>query len=346
MSEARSEPQDPWREWRLPALLFALTSASTLYAGARMQGGDSLLVGLPFAAPLMLILLAHEMGHYVAGRLHGVDASPPYFIPLPFGNIGTMGAIIQLRRPITSRRALLDVGAAGPLAGMAVALPVLIYGLATSPVEPLPPGGGYLIEGRGLLYLGLLTWLHDIPEGSDVMLNATAWAGWVGLLVTMINLLPIWQLDGGHVAYALRGPAQDRTTRWLLRALPLVAIGVGLGYATPAYLQGARGEALFTPLIAGANWWVWALVLTLLARRGTRRGPEEATRSRWRRGLDLILARSEARHPPTDGAPLGPTRRAIGVFTLLLFVLLFMPSWLRYVPPQGPSPEAPAHTGR
>ena len=146
--------------------------------------------GWVFSVPLMAILLAHEFGHFFAGRYHRVDVSPPYFIPIPFFLLGTLGAVIQIRERIRSRNALLDIGAAGPLAGLAVALPVIIYGIATSPVEPLPEGP-YMLEGRSLLYLGLLSWLKGpIPEGYDIMLTPTALAGWAGLLVTMINLLP------------------------------------------------------------------------------------------------------------------------------------------------------------
>jgi len=289
----------------------ALTFASTFYVGAGMVLGRpptslaELQTGWVFSAPLMAILLAHEFGHFFAGRYHRVDVSPPYFIPVPFFLLGTMGAVIQIRERIRSRNALLDIGAAGPLAGMAVAVPVIIYGLATSPIEPLPEGP-YILEGRSLLYLGLLGWLKGpIPAGYDIMLTPTALAGWAGLLVTMINLLPFGQLDGGHVAYALLGHRQDRISRYVLRLLPLLAVIVSAAYGIPSYLEGLRGERLTYDASAGMHWLVWAFVLWALTRAT---GPN---------------------HPPTEDTEVSPRRRIVGWFTLSLFVLLFMPAWIR-----------------
>jgi membrane-associated protease RseP (regulator of RpoE activity) len=289
----------------------ALTFASTFYVGAGMVLGQQpgslaeLGSGWVFSLPLMAILLAHEFGHFFAGRYHHVDVSPPYFIPVPFFLLGTLGAVIQIRERIRSRNALLDIGAAGPLAGMAVAVPVIMYGIATSPVEALPDGP-YLLEGRSLLYLGLLSWLKGpIPQGYDIMLTPTALAGWAGLLVTMINLLPFGQLDGGHVAYALLGRRQDEFSRTLLRLLPVLAIAVSAAYGIPAYMEGVHGDELIYDAFAGMHWLVWALVLWLLTR---------ATGSS---------------HPPTEDSQVSPRRRLVGWLTLSLFVLLFMPSWIR-----------------
>ena len=298
-------------QWGLPLLLMALTFASTLYVGAGMVLGHpatslmELATGWVFSVPLMAILMAHEFGHFFAGKYHHVDVSPPYFIPVPFFLLGTLGAVIQIRERIRSRNALLDIGAAGPLAGMVVAVPVIIYGIATSPVEALPDTP-YMLEGRSLLYLGLLSWLKGpIPPGYDIMLTPTALAGWAGLLVTMINLLPFGQLDGGHVAYALLGRRQDQLSRKLLRVLPLLAVVVSAAYGIPAYLEGARGDRLVYDASAGMHWLVWSLVLWLLTRAT---GPG---------------------HPPTEDTDLSPRRRLVGWFTLSLFVLLFMPSWIR-----------------
>jgi membrane-associated protease RseP (regulator of RpoE activity) len=298
-------------QWGLPLILIALTFASTFYVGAGMVLGHpptsvtELRTGWVFSVPLMAILLAHEFGHFFAGRYHRVDVSPPYFIPIPFFLLGTLGAVIQIRERIRSRNALLDIGAAGPLAGMAVAVPVIIYGIVTSPVEPLPDGP-YMLEGRSLLYLGLLSWLKDpIPEGWDIMLTPTALAGWAGLLVTMINLLPFGQLDGGHVAYALLGRRQDQVSRRLLRFLPLLAIIVSAAYSIPSYIDGIRGDQLTNDVMAGMHWLVWAFVLWMLTR---------ATGSS---------------HPPTEDNHVSPRRRVAGWLTLSLFVLLFMPSWIR-----------------
>ncbi|MBW2546446.1 MAG: hypothetical protein JRE82_04270 [Deltaproteobacteria bacterium] len=163
-----------------------------------------------------------------------------------------------------------------------------------------------MLEGRSLLYLGLLSWLKGpIPPGYDIMLTPTALAGWAGLLVTMINLLPFGQLDGGHVAYALLGRRQDQLSRKLLRLLPLLAVVVSAAYGIPTYLEGARGDRLVYDASAGMHWLVWSLVLWLLTRAT---GPS---------------------HPPTEDTDLSPRRRLVGWFTLSLFVLLFMPSWIR-----------------
>ncbi len=297
--------------WSLPLTLIALTFASTLFSGAVQVLGDiprsvaQLGTGWSYSLPLMAILLAHEFGHFFAGKYHRVDVSPPYFIPLPFLGLGTLGAVIQIRERIRSRNALLDIGAAGPLAGMAVALPVLLYGLSSSPVAPIPEGP-LLLEGHSLLYLALLYVLKGpIPEGYDIMLNPTAFAGWVGLLITMLNLIPFGQLDGGHIGYALLGRRQNRVSRQVIRLLPLVAVLVGAAYGIPAYLQGIRGQALGHEVAAGLSWLFWALLLWVLTRA------------------------TGAGHPPTDDPYLSPRRRLVGWLTLLLFVLLFMPSPMR-----------------
>ena len=298
--------------WRLPSVLLLLTCVTTLWAGAGMHGLDplvrprDLLAGWDFAVPLMAILLAHELGHYVAARWHRIDVSPPYFIPMPLMLLGTMGAVIRMRGTIRDRNALLDVGASGPLAGMAVALPVLVAGIATSPVEALPEGTALLMEGHSLLYSGLLWWLKGpFPEGHDIMLSPMAFAGWAGLLVTMMNLLPFGQLDGGHVAYAWLGTRQDQLARRVLAALPAVAVTTGLYYAVPAAREGTTGWALVEEGLAGMHWLVWFVVLLAMGRFA---------------GFE---------HPPTGPAALSAGRRAVAIGTMILFVLLFMPSWVR-----------------
>jgi len=313
-SAGQDAPGGAFREWRLPLVLLALTLLTTLWSGAALHGLDPLedpraiLAGWDFSLPLLAILVTHELGHYVAGRLHGVDVSPPYFIPLPPPlGLGTMGAVIRIRSAITDRRALLDVGAAGPLAGLAVALPVLAVGLAASPVEPLPPpGGGLIAEGHSILYEAMLrAILGPFPEGHDVMLTPTAFAGWMGLLVTMMNLLPFSQLDGGHIAFALLGPRQHRIGRAVLFALPLVATVTGGYFGARALARGLTGDPLLHELLAGVHWLVWFGVLLLLGRLS---------------GFD---------HPPSDHGTLGLGRKAVAVACLVLFALLFMPSWMR-----------------
>ena len=297
------------RSWLLPALLFLLTLLSTLYAGSRMlvselKPSPSLWEGWVFALPMMAILFAHEMGHYIAGRVHGVDISLPYFIPVPFFLFGTMGAVIRMREQIRSRNVLFDVGASGPYAGLAVTLPVLVVGLLQSPIAKLP-SEGYLLEGQSLLYAALRWSVKGpIPEGYDVMLNPCALAGWAGLLVTMINLLPVGQLDGGHVAYAWLGSRQNRISEQVRRALPKLALLIGVFYALAAYLRGARFELWLRELSAGVQWLIWAAFLWLMVRGGKE-------------------------HPPTSPGELSPLRRRLAGATALLFALLFMPSWMR-----------------
>jgi len=300
--------------WRWPVLLTLLTFVSTLYVGAGWAGvpvralGD-LWHGWTFAVPLMAILIAHEMGHYVVGRRHGVDISPPFFIPMPAFLLGTLGAVIRIRKPITERNALLDVGVAGPLAGLVIALPVLWVGLVHSEIRPrIIPSGDKMIleEGHSLLYSAFLYLTKgSIPPSHDIWLSPTALAGWAGLLVTMINLIPVAQLDGGHIAYALWGKVHNRTSRWIRRLLPLFGVAVSAVALLPAYSRGVRGEPLLNHAMSGVHWIVWSFALWLMTRG------------------------SKVDHPPTDLGPLSPKRRIVGYFTLALFALLFMPVWLR-----------------
>jgi membrane-associated protease RseP (regulator of RpoE activity) len=322
-------------EWRTPIALFVVTCLSTFFVGANMElqegaiqldGVDGFfeyygvlvgyyashpaayLAGWTFAVPLMAILLSHELGHYIAGRIHGVDISPPFFIPMPFFLLGTMGAVIRMRDRIETKNALLDVGAAGPLAGMLVALPVLAWGIAISDVKPLDgmPDGSF-IEGRSILYLAMIHSLKDIPAGHDIFLSSTAFAGWAGLLVTQINLVPVAQLDGGHVAYALFGERQNTYSRRVHRALPFIGAGVSLFYVILSYIDGERGPELYGEAFTGFNWVVWAIVLAVLIRF------------------------SGADHPPTGPDPLSRGRKMVAAGTLVLFVLIFMPFWI-YMP--------------
>jgi membrane-associated protease RseP (regulator of RpoE activity) len=292
--------------------LFFITLLSMFWVGAQWAGADvmddglsALWRGYSFALPLMAILLAHELGHYFAARIHKVDASPPYFIPMPFTLIGTFGAVIRMRESIGRRDALFDIGAAGPLSGLVVAIPVLIYGVAQSPIERLDPTATYLVEGRSLLYLAVLHVLKGpIPDGFDVMLTPTALAGWAGLLVTMMNLVPVGQLDGGHVAYALFGWRQNGYSRRVRGLLLAVALLVGVGSAAGALSAGAPAAAAAEGLFAGSHWFVWWIVLTLMARM------------------------TKGEHPPVEAGQLSAVRRGLAWFTLLLFVLLFMPTWM------------------
>jgi len=188
-----------------------------------LKNPAEILKGIPFSFTLMGILLAHELGHYLIARKHGLDVTLPYFIPAP-SIIGTFGAFIKMRSPVRDRRMLLDVGAAGPLVGVAVSIPFLILGFRLSEVK--------LIEGQvgmslgSSLLLSLLSWLvvGPIPNGYDIVIHPVGFAGWIGLLVTSLNLLPIGQLDGGHVAYALLGERQNKISRYVF--LAILALGI------------------------------------------------------------------------------------------------------------------------
>ncbi len=225
----------------LPLSLFLLTIFTTLWAGAYQNNPDpfhpirgafqllidnpgALAKGIPFAGTLMLILVTHELGHFLFSRIHRVPASFPLFIPgLPFF-IGTFGAIIRMRGPILDRRALFDIGVAGPIAGFLVAIPALVIGLSLSRVVPVQSTSGVSL-GEPLI-LQFISWLvfGSLPAHVDVVLHPVGLAAWFGLFVTALNLIPIGQLDGGHVAYALWG---ERQRTLALAVIPILAV---LGY--------------------------------------------------------------------------------------------------------------------
>lgn len=192
-------------------LLFIATFITATFAGAEDAGGilSIFASGLPYSITLLLILLCHEFGHYGAARRFGVDATLPYFIPFP-SIIGTMGAVIKTRSPIPDRRALFYIGAMGPLPGFIASLAAVIIGICLSEIRPLPaPGGEIMIFGDSLLFAGIVKLVHGaIPAGHDIYLSPLAWAGWVGFLITSLNLMPIGQLDGSHILYALVGRKQ------------------------------------------------------------------------------------------------------------------------------------------
>jgi membrane-associated protease RseP (regulator of RpoE activity) len=286
------EPLPPWDgpigpdPWELPRprsrrlwlhlLLLLTTVATTIVAGALQQGVNPLdhpgwlYKGVPFSFTLLLILGTHEMGHYLASRRHRLDVTLPYFIPappIPF-IIGTFGAFIRIRSPIADKRALLDVGCAGPLTGVLVAIPVILVGLNLSQVTVMHVNGDGITLGEPLLFQ-LLTWLtfgHLGPE-HHILLHPVAFAGWIGLLVTALNLLPVGQLDGGHVFYAL----------------------------FPDYHRLASLGCIGLLTICGVVFWQgWLLWVVLLAFLGVRHpAPYHSwvplDRSRWVLGLITIL---------------------------------------------------------
>lgn len=300
-------------------VMFGLTVLSVLFVGASygyqsatlpssLTGWiDFLRAGVPFLLSMLGILLAHELGHYFAARYHKVAVTLPYFIPIPFPPFGTMGAFIQLKAPPTNRRVLLDIGIAGPLAGLVVAVPVLIYGLMTSPLQTIPttfpPGQGVSLEGNSLLYIaakylifgqwlpvpanfdGLPAALYmvryyllgfPLPLGGlDVTLNSLAWAGWGGLLVTGMNLIPVGQLDGGHALYVLVG----KRARLAQPIALIVLVGLGFFYT---------------------GWFLWAALIYFVVGRA------------HAEPLDQITE--------VDGV-----RKVLAILTLVLFVLVITP---------------------
>ncbi|MFQ5427994.1 MAG: site-2 protease family protein [Thermodesulfobacteriota bacterium] len=236
----------------VPALLFAITLGTTVIAGALYQGADllhhprELLLGLPFSISLLLILGTHELGHFIASRRHGITTTWPLFIPAPPipPMIGTFGALIKIKSPITTRNALVDIGASGPLAGFVVAVIVTAIGLRASTIIAVPEGAGALGFGSSLIFHGLTyIVLGPVPDGMDVFLSPVAFAGWIGFFVTAMNLLPLGQLDGGHVIYALLGESQRPIS------LMLVAVMAVLGY------------------FAWPGWFIWAALITIIGLR-------------------------------------------------------------------------------
>ena len=212
----------------LNILLFIATVGTTMWAGSFLAAPPASLLdmanplrlirGLPFALALLSILGIHELGHYFMARYHGVDVTPPYFIPVPFG-LGTFGAFIQLRSPVQDRKALFDVGLAGPVAGFVVALPLMTLGLALSEVVPRPPN---------LMSPLLVRWLSGLVQphaaNESLHLHPIAVAAYIGLWVTAMNLLPVGQLDGGHVAYSVVGSA-FRYVAWVTM-FAMLAMGI------------------------------------------------------------------------------------------------------------------------
>jgi len=283
-SGTRSSPPEPSPDGgRAPAVfgigasellrhvaLFAATAASMVVTYAYADNGGlraraSWVHGAQFAAALLLILLSHELGHYIAARLHRVDSTLPFFIPMPLVSpFGTMGAVIRMRGAIPSRRALLDIGAAGPLAGLAFAIPLYAWGIRHSAVVPIDPSLGGTF-GESLLTRALdAAFAPHLPEGTVQVASPVLFAAWAGLFVSMLNLLPIGQLDGGHVAYALFGRRQDRMALVVHRSL-LVFFFVSLaGYVGRDLAAGLGFYRLGRHVNDAMFWLIWFEVLGVL----------------------------------------------------------------------------------
>lgn len=215
-------------------ILFFLTLWTTSAAGAMMAGANhpflnpfSLAKGFSFSLPLMAILLSHEMGHYITARRNGVATSWPFFLPAPFPSIfiiGTFGAFIRMKSAAQTRRVMFDIGAAGPWAGAILSVIAVVIGLHRSEVLPLNQSGGLQL-GNSLLFLGLAHWVLGVdPNSVTINLDPIAFAGWIGLFVTTLNLLPSGQLDGGHVVYALFGRLHYFISRACIAACFILAV--------------------------------------------------------------------------------------------------------------------------
>ena len=356
------------RDWRRSGLLFAATVASVFVTAFASESGDRFrakaIGALEFAATILSILLAHEFGHYIAARLHRVPVSPPYFIPLPLlSPFGTMGAVIRMRDRIATRNALLDIGAAGPLAGLAVAIPLYAVGIARSKVVSLDGSNGVQLGSSIVVHFLDGLFGPHVPAGHDIMLSPMAFAAWAGFFVTMINLLPLGQLDGGHVAYALFGARQDAIGKWIHRSMLAVffaALLTGVGRDLRAHLGFAR---IGVHVQGALFWFMWfevqailgsatkpadgsrlpngsrlvgVLGLAMLASFGASTSAPAILWPCWFLGLFVLLGMelkfgilhdaSPLEHPHTNDHTLSPMRKVVAVVTLLLFVLLFMPT--------------------
>lgn len=282
--ETLLRPPRPARRWQLQALLLVLTGMTTFAAGA--VGWQPLVLGLDegvaaevaahvgrgaiYMLAVLAVLGAHEAGHFVAARLHHIPATLPFFLPVPVLLTGTLGAVIGMEGSRANRRQLFDIAVAGPIAGLVVALPLMAAGFWSGTEGPSP--FAFPLAARWILALVR----PDLPVGATLAPNPLFMAGWVGLLVTGLNMVPVSQLDGGHVVAALFG----RRGNWVARGVLLSAIAAIV-------------------ILGRTNWVLLVVLVTLL-------------------GVD---------HPPLrdDGQPLGAARTAIGLATLLIPLVTFMP---------------------
>jgi len=270
--ESTLAPGPSTREWVISAILLTLTFISTSFAGLFYRAGIDfftafqvfavkpglLLQGLPYSIPLISILLAHELGHFLACRYYGMRCTPPYFIPVPVSLVGTFGAFIKIKSQFLNRRALFDIGIAGPLAGFIFTLPTLWIGISLSNLIPKGRfGSGDLIFGEPLIFrlLGMII-LGYSPESQDMVAHPMAMAAWVGLLATSLNLLPIWQLDGGHISYAILGrPLQKKIS--IISLVLLIAVSFAgwppsvtlLFFAALLFIVGAKLRFFHAPTL-------------------------------------------------------------------------------------------------
>lgn len=293
-------------------VLFILTVITTFISGYILDG--TILSGIYFSTSLLLILGAHEMGHYYFARRNNVLVTPPYFIPAPpfISPIGTFGAVIQIKSRMNTKKELFDVGVAGPIAGIVIAFPVLLTGLYLSRIVNLDNEtveAGFALGDSLVFMLFSKLVFGNLPEGSEIFLHPLAFAGWIGLLVTALNLIPSGQLDGGHIVYSVF------PKRWhMIISKTSIALLIIFGFGTePIFFLineyanfDVRGTSLAFLQFKGWNGWIlWALILTFL---GTK-------------------------HPPTfyDEIDIGFKRKLIAVLALVIFVICFIPVPIKIV---------------
>jgi membrane-associated protease RseP (regulator of RpoE activity) len=242
--EKREKPK-----YRLALLLFTMTLITTLLAGAFLSGANPLrhpwdiTKGISFSLTLMGILLSHELGHYIACRRYDVDASLPYFIPAPPYPfiIGTFGAFIKMRSPVIYKKALFDIAVAGPIAGFVLSCAALLIGIPLSEVTVKPPEYQEISFGNSpIFYFFVHQLIGSLPEGYFIDLHPIAFAGWIGLFVTSLNLIPIGQFDGGHLVYALFGKRHRKIS---VAAVILLILAGFLGWP---------------------GWWIWGILGALI----------------------------------------------------------------------------------
>ncbi len=245
------------RRW-LHALLFLLTIASTVLVG-----------GWAYSATILAILGCHELGHYLACRYYDVDASLPFFLPVPITLTGTLGAFIRIREPIPYKRWLFDIGIAGPIAGFLVAVPALFIGISLSHVVPLQPDAGLFLGEPLLLKAASWVFWGSLPDTQTLVLHPVGFAAWFGLLATSLNLFPVGQLDGGHISYAVLGKRSTYVT------IAMIGVAIVLSYRS-------------------ASWIVWTVMITgMLFAFGVRHPPvidEDVPLDRRRKILAVVAA--------------------------------------------------------
>lgn len=375
----RQQTEHKDRYW-LHLLLFVVTLCTTVYEGGSLAGrwamydeyGMSVFIrdGLRFGLSLLFFLTVHEFGHYFAARYHNVSTSLPYYIPLPFVGVGTLGAVIRIREPVPSLRNLFDIGAAGPLAGFVVALAILLYAFATLPppsyifgigpgheaiqhyveqygrypTEMMGPneGGVTLVVGDTLLYWILRQFFSGVPPMWEMYHYPVLFAGWLALFFTALNLLPVGQLDGGHVIYALFGRKwHARLARSFFLVL-LISGAIGFSLEAVPLLHDLH------PLAGEGSWFILAAILYFYLSKlfgGTLRliapslvgiillvvvaenaAPwmQNFAYSGWLLWCLLLIFLVKIDHPPVlHEEPLTPARKVLGVLSIVVFILCF-----------------------